>query len=145
EYCPGAVVTLMAYHDGGLLFAGDVHGCQGDGEYFGTANESRAEVRLSVRPVEGDPIPAPRVETADLVGALGIAKPVERAADAATRHLIGWLVEEFGFERKEAYLTVGLNPEFRYRIYQMTTSDELRFVVGATLPRRFVEGARAAG
>jgi len=144
EYCPGAVVTLMAYHDGGLLFAGDVHGCQGDGEYFGTANESRAEVRLSVRPVEGDPLPAPRVETADLIVAVGIGKPLERAADAAARHLIAWLVEEFGFEPKESYLAVGLNPEFRFRVYQMTAIDELRFVVGATLPRRFAEGTGAS-
>ena len=140
EYCPGATVTLMAYHDGGLLFAGDVHGCQGDGEYFGTANESRAEVRLRVRPVDGGPLPAPRVETSETIVAVGIGRPLERAADAAARHLIAWLVEEFGFSRKEAYLAVGLNPEFRFRVYQMCLTDELRYVVGATLPRRFAQG-----
>jgi amidase len=140
DFRPGATVTLMAYHDGALLFAGDVHGCQGDSEYFGTSDESRAEIRLRAWPADGEPIPAPRVETPETIVALGIDRPLERAADAAARHLIAWLGEEFGFSPREALLTVGLNPEFRFRVYQMTAT-ELRYVVGATLPRSFVEQA----
>lgn len=75
DYRPGATVTLNAYHDGGLLFVGDAHGCQGDGEYFGTADESRAEVVLRAFPVDGEPLPAPRVETDERIVALGIDKP----------------------------------------------------------------------
>lgn len=138
DFGAGAVVTLNAYHEGALVFAGDVHGCQGDGEYFGVADESRAEVVLSVRAVDGDPLPAPRVETAELVVALGIDRPLEAAAHAAVRHLMDWLVQESGYSRREAYLTVGLSPEFRLRVYQMTAIHGLSFVVGATLPRRYL-------
>ena len=135
---PGATVTLNAYHDGGLLFAGDVHGCQGDAEYFGTADESRATVVLRARPAEGPPLPAPRVETDERIVALGIDRPLEQAAWAAARHLLDWLVEEFGFTRREAYLTVGLNPDFHFVVHQMCAIAGLSFVVGATLPRRYL-------
>jgi amidase len=139
DYRAGATVTLNAYHDGGLLFVGDVHGCQGDGEYFGTAVESRAEVVLRASPAEGPPLPAPRVETEERIVALGIDRPLEAAAWAAALHLMEWLVEEFGYSRRDAYLTVGLNPDFHFVVHQMTAIGDLRFVVGAALPRRYVE------
>ncbi len=138
EFRPGAVVYLNAYHDGALIFVGDVHGSQGDGEYSGIADESRARVVLRARPADGDPLPAPRVETPERIVALGIDKPLETAAHGAIRHLMGWLVSDFGFSRHEAYLTVALNPDFRLRIHQMTAISELRFVVSASLPRRYL-------
>jgi amidase len=141
DYGPGAVVTLTAYHDGGLLFVGDVHGCQGDGEYFGTADESRAEVVLRAFPADGGPLPAPRVETEERIVAIGIDRPLESAAWAAAAHLMDWLVEEFGYSRREAYLTVGLNPDFHFVVHQMCAIQDLRFVVGATLPRKYLERA----
>jgi hypothetical protein len=52
---------------------------------------------------------------------------------------MAWLVEEHAFDRREAYLTVGLNPEFRLRVYQMTAIRGLSFVVGASLPRAYVD------
>lgn len=138
DYRAGATVHLNAYHDGALLFVGDVHGSQGDGEYSGIADESRAEIVLRAEPAEGDPLPAPRVDTPDRIVALGIDKPLEAAAHGAVRHLMTWLVNDFGFSRRDAYLTVSLNPDFRLRVYQMTAIRELRFVVGATLPRRYL-------
>jgi amidase len=138
EYRPGATVTLNAYHDGGLLFVGDVHGCQGDGEYFGTADESRAEAVLRAAPAPGGPLPAPRVETEERIVALGIDKPLEAAAWKAARHLMDWLVEEFGYSSREAYLTVGLNPDFHFVVHQMTAIRDLHFVVGAALPRKYL-------
>ncbi len=138
DYRPGAVVTLTSYHEGGLLFVGDVHGCQGDGEFFGTADESRAEVVLRASPAEGGPLPAPRVRSAERIVALGIDRPLEAAAWAAGRHLMDWLVDEFDYSRREAYLTVGLNPDFHFVVHQMTAIQELRFVVGAALPTDYL-------
>jgi acetamidase/formamidase len=139
DFAAGASVYLNAYHEGGLVFAGDVHGCQGDGEYLGVADESRSEVVLRVSPEDGGPLPAPRVRTQEHVIALGIDKPLEAAAHGAMRHLMSWLVEDFGFSRRDAYLTVGLNSDFRLRVYQMTAIRDLRFVVGASLPADYVK------
>lgn len=139
EYRAGASVWLNAYHDGGLLFVGDVHGCQGDGELIGTGDESRAEVVLSVQPDDRPHLPAPRVVTEERLVALGIGRPLEHAAQAAARHLLTWLVDEYGFSQREAYLLAGLCPQFRLRVCQMTAIEELRYVVSASVPRAAVE------
>jgi acetamidase/formamidase len=141
DFRAGAVVTLNSYHAGGLLFVGDVHGCQGDGEYFGTADESRAEVVLRASPAAGAPLAAPRVRSPERIVALGIDRPLEDAAWAAARRLMEWLVEEFGYSHREAYLTLGLNPDFHFIIHQMTAIQDLRFVVGAALPTKYVQPA----
>jgi acetamidase/formamidase len=138
DYQAGATVHLTSYHEGGLLFVGDVHGCQGDGEWSSVADESRAEVVLRAFPEPGDPLPAPRLVTPDRIVALGIARPLEVAVREAIMHLLRWLVDELGFTRREAYLAVGLNPEFRIRVYQMTVAYALDYVAGASLPRSFV-------
>lgn len=142
DYCSGATIILNAYHEGALLFVGDVHGSQGDGEYYGIADETCAEVTIRARPGEGPPMPFPRVLTPSEVIALYVAKPLEAACHGAILHLMSWLVEEFGFSRREAYLTVGLNPDFQLRVYQMTAIQSLQFVVGAVLPREYVGEGR---
>lgn len=135
EYLAGCKVFLNGFHAGGLLFVGDVHGCQGDGEYTGIADETRAEVTLRVAQAEGPPMPFPRIESSDRITALYVARPLELAAHGAVQHLMTWLVEDFGFDDREAYLAVGLHPDFRLRVHQMTAIEELRYVVGASLPK----------
>lgn len=142
DFCPGSSVVLSSYHPGGLLFVGDVHGCQGDGEYIGTADESRAEVVLRAWPVAGGFLPAPRVVTADRVVALGIARPLEAAADQAVRNLLDWLVADYEFSAREAYLTVAINPDFRLRVYQMTRSLRSTSSFGASVPRSYLGGVQ---
>ena len=134
----GASVYLNAYHDSGLLFIGDVHGCQGDGEYAGAADETRAEVVVRAAPAAGAPLPYPRVETDDRIIALYVDKPLEAAAHGAVQHLMRWLVEDFGFSRREAYLMVALNPAFHIHVYQMTAIHGLSYTVGASLPQKEV-------
>ena len=56
---------LNAYHDGALLFIGDMHGSQGDTEFFGVANETRGTVQLSVDVNPNKRIPFPRIEKSD--------------------------------------------------------------------------------
>ena len=142
DWRPGSSVFLNSYHDGGLVFVGDAHGCQGDGEYFGVADESRAEIVLRVQPVDGEPLAYPRVISDSHVIALGIDKPLEAASHAAIQHLMRWLIDDFGFLDREAYLTVGLHPDFRLRVYQMIAAHGVSFVVGATLPLEFTGGPR---
>jgi acetamidase/formamidase len=138
DFAPSSAVYLNAYHDGALLFIGDVHGCQGDGEYATSADETRADVIVSVSVAPGGHRPWPRVETADRIVALGLGRPLENATNRAAEHLMSWLVEEFGFSQREAYLTVGLNPDFRFRVYQFTPFDALSYVVGASLPKSYI-------
>ena len=102
------------------------------------ADESRAEVVLRASPEPGDPLPAPRIVTPDRIVALGIARPLEVAAREAIMHLLQLARRRARLTRREAYLAVGLNPEFRIRVYQMTVAYALDYVAGASLPREFV-------
>jgi amidase len=140
EFTPGATVYLTAYHDGGLLYVGAVHGCQGSGEYLGVADESRADVVLRVSSAEGRPLLFPRIETDTSITALGIDKPLERATAHAIEHLMEWLIEDYSYTSREAYLTIGLNPDFRITVHQMTAIRDLQFVVGASLPKVYLNG-----
>jgi acetamidase/formamidase len=58
----GSTIYLNCYHEGALLFLGDVHATQGDGEWTGVANEARAEVTLSCQVLKDKKIPYARIE-----------------------------------------------------------------------------------
>lgn len=134
EIRPGARVSLQSFREGGLLFAGDVHAGQGDGELTGTADETRATITLSCEVVKGAAIPFVRIERPDRIYALGCAKPLEKAVRNAVENLLGWLVAEHGFGEREAYILFSTCPDFRLYVYQMVDIHGLLYTAGASLP-----------
>jgi len=104
--CPvvraGATVYLPVFVPGGLLFLGDCHAAQGDGELCGVALEVSCRVRLSVDVVKGWHIRWPRVEDDDYIMAIGSVRPLRAAYAAAHVELLRWLVDDYGFEAFEA-------------------------------------------
>jgi hypothetical protein len=50
-----------------------------------------------------------------------------------------WLIEDYSHTYREAYLTIGLNPDFRITVHQMTAISDLQFVVGASLPKVYLK------
>ena len=50
----GHTILLNAYHEGGLLYVGDMHGGQGDTEFTGIADETRATIQLSATVDQGE-------------------------------------------------------------------------------------------
>jgi amidase len=145
DFRAGATVHLQASWDGGLLFAGDLHGMQADMEWSGSAGEFAGSVVLSAtsRPATG--LPLPRVETRDRIVALGIARPLERAADVAVSGLMRWLVAEFGLSAQEAFLHASVNPSLRINVYQSGEYGERAYTVGAELARKTLPPQRHSG
>lgn len=103
DVAPGAIVYFPVLHDGALLYLGDCHGRQGDGELCGVAVEMAATATIQVDLIRGWPIPGVRLETADLIMSIGSARPMEDAARMAYRDLIRWLVADYGYDETEAY------------------------------------------
>jgi amidase len=136
----GAKVYLPCFHPGGLLFIGDVHGSQGNTEFYSNADETRAEVVVSCQVLKNRTIPFPRVETADSIIALCCDIPLEEAVRGAIIYMMEWLIEEYGLTPQEAYMLPSLHPEFRINIYQMVKSYSLRYTVGAQIPKKVLEG-----
>ena len=135
DFAVGSKVFLNCYNEGGLLFVGDVHGSQGDGEFTGTANETRAEVTLSCEVKKGKRLPGIRVETAESIITVYASRPLEDAVRHATVNLMDWIVTEYGVGKRDAYLLTSVCPYFRIHVYQMVNIGRISYVAGAELPR----------
>ena len=134
----GTRCYLNCYHEGGLLYAGDVHASQGDTEFYGTADETRAELTLSCRVIKDKRIPFVRLEKADSIVSLYSFRPLEDAVEAAIVNLMEWMVTEYGVSERDAYMHMCINPEFRVNVYQMVKIGRIQYTVGAELPRKYL-------
>ena len=133
-YCPFKPY-LNSYNDGGLLYIGDVHGSQGDTEFTGIADETRATVQLSCTVVKNKRLPCLRIDKGDSIVAVGINLPMEQAVYDATRNLMEWLEEDYGVTPRDLYVRMSCDPAFRIRTYQMVRLGTLQHVVGAEYPK----------
>ena len=134
----GSRVFLNAYHPGGLFYAGDVHAGQGDTEFTGTADETRAELQLSLEIVKNRRCAFVRIERPDVLISVAAARPLEDAVRSAIVDLMDWIVSDYGIDPREAYMHASVNPDFRVRIYQMAPLGRLRYTAGAEIPKRHV-------
>lgn len=135
DICAGHTIFLNSYNDGGLLYVGDMHGGQGDTEFTGIADETRATIQLSCTVVENKRLPCVRIEKPDSIVAVGINLPMEHAVYDATRNMMEWLEEDYGVAPKDIYIRMSCDPAFRIRTYQMVRALTLQHVVGAEYPK----------
>ena len=138
DFAPGSVVYLASHVEGGLLYAGDVHACQGDGEVTTTAFEMRAEVTLSCAVIKEDKQSGIRIKKSDALVGVGIEKPLEAAVRSAFTNLLDWVVSEYGFSQREAYLLISGCPDTRINVYQMIDIPEMFYVAGVEIPLRYL-------
>jgi amidase len=105
--CAGSVVDFPVFHPGALLFLGDCHQLQGDGELCGVAPETDAVVTLSCTLRRGGaPLLRPRIRTEERLMFIGSAETLEAAGALATRDLVAALVAEKGISEDLAYMLV---------------------------------------
>jgi len=104
--CAGSTVYLPVSRPGALLFMGDCHQLQGDGELCGVAPETAAEVTLWCEVIKGKTIPRPRILAESRFMTIGSAETLEGALRLATADMVDLLAAEKGFTRDEAYLLV---------------------------------------
>ena len=134
----GTKVYLNCYHDGGLLYVGDVHASQGDTEFYGTADETRSEVTLSCRVIKNKTIPFVRLEKPDSIVSLYCFRPLEDAVESAIINLMRWMVDEYGVSERDAYMHTCINPDFRVNVYQMVRLGRIQYTAGAEIPKRYL-------
>jgi acetamidase/formamidase len=131
---PGNRLMLPVYQKGALFGLGDVHAVQGDGEVCGSAIEVPAVVKLRFEVLKGKTIGWPRVESDTEIMTVCSARPLEDAARLAYRELVRWMVEEYGWERDDAYMFLSIAA--KARIAQIV--DPLYTAV-AKLPKRYLK------
>ncbi len=135
----GNKLLLPVYVEGGLLFLGDVHASQADTEFYGVADETRAEVRLRCHLLKKKRMPFPRVETRESIIQLNCSVPLEDAVSQAMLWLIEMMVDEYHIDPHDAYLQTSINPDLRVHVYQMVKIGALRYTVGVEIPKRYLE------
>ena len=108
----GATVYLPVYVPGALLFVGDGHAAQGDGELAGDALETSMDLEFTVKLVKGAMLRYPRAENEEYLMALGIANSLPEALQSATSDLAGWLEHEYKLQPDEAAIVLGTAMEY---------------------------------
>jgi len=103
EVRPGTTVYFPVNAPGALLYLGDGHATQGEGEIAGTAAEVAMNVTLEVDLIKGRKITVPRLEDDTYLMAAGSYRPLEDAMRIASHELIQWIAEDYGLSKLDAY------------------------------------------
>ena len=109
DICPASTVFFPVFHEGALLYIGDVHAVQGDGEISGTAIEMPAEVKIKVD-LEDESITWPMIENKDeimFVATTSGEMSLEDAIRTAFLELALWMEEKFSLNRFDALMLCG--------------------------------------
>ena len=134
EIVEGVTVILPVYHPGALLFVGDGHALQADGESLGTGIETSMDLEFSVEVRKGAAPSGPRVETAEELISIGsqpeFASSLDRALQLATTDMLHWLAREYRLEDWAAHMIAGLHG--RYQVVTVAGSMALR------IPKRWL-------
>jgi amidase len=109
----GARVHLPVLVPDALLYAGDVHAVQGDGELSGVAVECAAAVRLHVALEAGTAPSWPWIETDERVMVLTAAATFEDARGHAVEAAAAALERQLGLEPAEAVALLSLVGDLR--------------------------------
>jgi len=100
-------VYLPVYAAGALLFVGDGHAAQGDGELTGDALETSMDVEFAVDLIKSTMNGNPRAENDEYLMALGVANSAPEAIQSATSELANWLQRDYKLNPNEAAMILG--------------------------------------
>ena len=126
----GMTVMLPVNEPGALLFIGDGHARQGEGEVAGTGLETSMDVEFTVGLLKGKAIGWPRMESATHVIVLGSARPLLEAFQIASAELQRWLQADYGFSERGAQTFMGQAAE-----YEVANVVDPAFTVVAKIPK----------
>ncbi len=107
----GTTIYLPVSAPGALLFVGDGHAAQGDGELTGDALETSMDVEFTVNLMKGESV-GPRAENDECLMSLGIANSLPEAVQIATTGLANWLEREYKLEPNEAAIVLGTSIQY---------------------------------
>ena len=103
----GTTIYLPVYHPGALLFLGDGHAAQGDGELTGDALETSMDFEFTVDLIRDRSFGHPLAEDAEFLISIGIGGSLDQALQQATSGLVRWLDRDFKLTPSEAAMLLG--------------------------------------
>ena len=133
EARPGYTLYLPVNVAGALLFLGDGHAAQGDGEVAGTGIEVPLRVRLQVDLIKGKKIAWPRFENESALFAVGAYRPLDDALRIAFTELVSWIHETYGLSSLDTYELLS-----KVAKIHLTEMVDPNYVVIASIEKRFL-------
>lgn len=103
----GTTMLFPVFARGGLLYLGDVHAVQGQGEPSGSGVEVSADVQFSVDLLKGKKLKWPGGEDEEFVFTIGSDASLMKAVQVATTEMISFLEERYGLGLDAASLVLG--------------------------------------
>ena len=138
EIGEGTSVMLPVYHPGALLFIGDGHALQGDGEPTGNGIETSMDVEFTVDVRKKVTLTGPRAETSEHIISIGsqpeFVSSLNRGLQMATSDMINWLTTEYKLEPWAAHLLIGY--QGRYDVVTVAGSMALK------IPKKYLPQPR---
>jgi amidase len=113
EIVEGATVYLPVSVPGALLYLGDGHAAQGDGELNGNALETSMDVEFTVDFVAKKRMMGPRVESATHIMTVGLDGSLDEAFKAATAIMSQWLADDYKLTASEIAQVLGTAAEYK--------------------------------
>lgn len=107
EVIEGNIVYLPVQQPGALLYLGDAHALQGDGETSQYALETTMDVTFAVELIKGKAIAMPRVESPSEIMVLGQAGSADEAIKAASTGMVQWLQQDYGMTLSQSAQVLG--------------------------------------
>lgn len=126
----GAKLTLPVFEPGALLFLGDGHARQGEGEVAGTGLETSMDVVFTVDLVKKRQVRWPRVESATHIMALGSSRALLEAMQHSSAELQRMLMEDYGMTERGAQTLMGQAAE-----YEVANVVDPAFTMVAKMPK----------
>ena len=117
----GATVYLPVFQPGALLFIGDGHAQQGDGELPGQGLETSMDVQFTVDVIPGQAGGHPRVENAEFVMIMGTGVTLDAAMRTATTEMSRWLATTYQLTPQE--IAPFLGTAMQYEIAEVVDSE----------------------
>jgi acetamidase/formamidase len=133
----GVKVMLPVNEPGALLFIGDGHALQGEGEVVGTGIETSMDVEFTVQVVKKSPIQWPRLENDTHVMVLGSERSLIEALQQATSEMHRWLMQDYGLSERGASVLMGQALE-----YEVANVVDPRFTMVAKVRKATLAGLK---
>ncbi len=111
EIVEGVTAYLPVNQPGALLYVGDGHAAQGDGELNGNALETSMEVEFTVDVLHDKKIRTPRVESDSQIMTVGLGGSLEDALRTAVSGMTQWLEQDYGLTPSEIAQVLGTSAQ----------------------------------
>ena len=131
---PGCKLLLPVFVEGALLYLGDVHALQGDGELGGSPVEIASRCTMTIDIDKKRTINCPRIESPEFIMTIGNSCPLDNSLRIANTEMLYWLKDEFGFDMEDSvYLSSTL---FRCRVNQAI--NVINSSVSVMFPKKYL-------